>query len=191
MAKDPPGQLSDATHAHWDDIGKSAEEILNVRVEVTKQETPLAALIKEVGHVLAHPVFFLVLLGAHLGWIVLNLPIYPWYEPWDPYPFVFLATIASIEAPFIALLVLMHQEHDRRIDELREEIDLQVSFHIEREVTMALRLLDKIRRSHSIEIEEDSGELEHMEAFMDPQRMMERLRRDLRAAEDESQSKVL
>jgi uncharacterized membrane protein len=30
---------------------------------------------------------------------VLNLPIFPWFRPWDPYPFVFLATFASAEAP--------------------------------------------------------------------------------------------
>jgi uncharacterized membrane protein len=32
---------------------------------------------------------------------LMNLPIFPWFRLWDPYPFILLATFASAEAPFI------------------------------------------------------------------------------------------
>ena len=111
---------------------------------------------------LSHPAFFLALLASHLLWIVLNLPIYPWWEPWGPYPFIFLATIASAEAPFIALLVLMHQQRNQRLSELREETPLQVSLHMEREVSWVLHLLP-----------------ERLQEELDARRLMEEVRCDL------------
>ena len=133
-----------SSSSYLSDIGGGKDEILNVRGEVVKRRTRLSTLVEWVGHVLSHPGFFLILLAVHLAWILLNLPIYPWFQPWDP--FTFLATIASLEAPFIALMVLMHQQRDQRISELREETHLQVSLHVEREITMALRLLDELQR---------------------------------------------
>ena len=59
--------------------------------------------------------------------VVLNLPVFPWFRPWDPYPFILLATFASAEAAFIALLVLMYQRRNARISELREEVSLHRS----------------------------------------------------------------
>lgn len=163
-------------------IGGNTEEILNVRGEVVKRRSRLATLVEQIGHALAHPAFFLTLLVGHLAWLLLNLPIYPGFTPWDPYPFTFLATIASIEAPFIALLVLMHQQRDQRVSELREETHLQVSLHLEREMTATLRLLEQLRR----EDEHKPQELtlpEHMKEELDPHRLMEEVRHDLQRAE--------
>lgn len=55
-----------------------------------------------------------------------------------------LATIASVEAPFIALFVLMHQKRETNVEELRGEVELQVALHTEREVTMLLRLVAEL-----------------------------------------------
>jgi uncharacterized membrane protein len=76
--------------AHWDHIGTRAKEIFNVRTEIGKQRTRMPARIDRLGNSLAQPAFFLSLLASHLFWIVLNLPLYPWWKPWDPYPFIFI-----------------------------------------------------------------------------------------------------
>ena len=169
--------------SYLDRVGGSTEEILNVRGEVARRRTRLSALIERVGHVLSHPAFFFALLAGHLLWILLNLPIYPWFAPWDPYPFTFLATIASVEAPFIALLVLMHQQRSQRVSELREETHLQVSLHVEREVSMALRQLEKLQRKDKTAAGQDPELLQRLQEDLDPQRLMEEVRRDLRRAE--------
>lgn len=173
---------------HWQQIGKSAEEILNVRTEMARRRRRLSVLIDWLGGILAHPAFFLVLLTTHLLWIVLNLPLYPWFKPWDPYPFTFLATVTSAEAPFIALLVLMSQRRDSRIDELREEIALQVSLHVERQTTMTLRLLDEIQQQLQIRTQQDREALDHMQQNLDPQNLMYRLRGDLQKAEGNNEA---
>jgi uncharacterized membrane protein len=93
---------------HWDHVRRNAYEILNVRSEITKRQSRSAALVEGIGRALADPMFFIGLLAGHLLWVVLNLPIFPWFEPSDPYPFILLATFASAEAPFVALLILMY-----------------------------------------------------------------------------------
>jgi uncharacterized membrane protein len=117
-------------------------------------------------------------------WVVLNLPIFP-FEPWDPYPFVFLATFASAEAPFIALLILMYQRRSRRIAELREELDLQVSLHLERQMTVMLRLLAEVQGRLDITSREDPALLDRLQTELDPKQLMQSLRRDLQRDEDE------
>ena len=172
--------------AHWDHIGTRAEEIFNVRAEIGKQRTRMPALIERLGNSLAQPVFFLSLLMLHLLWIVLNLPLYPWWQPWDPYPFILLATLTSAEAPFIALMVLMYQQRNQRIAELREETNLQVSLHTERQLSMVLRLLSEMQQQLGIETQQDAALLARLQQDLDTQWLLANLRRDLRQSEGEN-----
>jgi uncharacterized membrane protein len=96
---------------------------------------------------------------------------------------VFLATIASAEAPFLALLVLMHQKREAEIDELREELDLQTSLFIEREVTLVLRMLHQIHEKLGIATDEAPETLEQLEQRLHPDRLLEHLRQRLERTE--------
>ena len=115
--------------------------------------------------------------------------VIPGVEPWDPYPFTFLATIASVEAPFISLLVLMRQHRDERIAELREEIDLQVSLHIEREVTAALRMLGEVQHALRVQTRMDGETLQQMEQPLDAEHLMDHLEKHLDESEGENKEK--
>lgn len=179
-----PQQSQEQRPSHQDHrVGETDDEILNVRAEMVRRRGRLSAAVEEIGHAMASPSFFAGLAATHLLWILLNLPIYPWFAPWDPYPFTFLATVASVEAPFIALLVLMHQERESRIEELREETHLQVSLHSERELSVALRLLREIQQHQGIDTAEDLEVLERLQKDLNPQHLMENTRNDLRRAE--------
>jgi uncharacterized membrane protein len=176
--------------AHWQDIGKSAEEILNVRHEIATHSGRAARITGRIGEVLATPTFFFALLALHLGWILLNLPGLPW-RPWDPYPFTLLATIASAEAPFLTVLVLMHQQREQHINELREEISLQVSLHVERQSTMLIRLLCELHNQAGLKSEQDSEVVDRMQNYLDPKHLLDNLRRDLQSEEGGSSSSKL
>ena len=173
--------------------GASAE-ILNVRRRIEADRGRGRQAVVRVGNVLARPAFFFTLLLLHAGWIVANLPGWVPWAPWDPPPFALLATIASVEAPFIALLILMRQEHDRRIAELREETALQVDLHTEREASAQLRLLVAIAERLGIErldeIAESDGEpaldLDAMQRTLDPEHLVEETRRQLEESGEDS-----
>ena len=170
--------------SYWADLRASKGGVLPVREIMERRRGRLAALVETVEYVLAHPVFFVALLATHLLWVVANLPWIPWWEPWDPYPFTFLATVASAEAPFIALLLLMRQRRDRRVGELRDEIDLQVTLHIERQTTEVLKMLDALRSHVGAPVADlDLEGLEEMKQRLDPQQLLEDTLKELEEAE--------
>jgi uncharacterized membrane protein len=173
---------------HWNQVRKSAYEILNVRAEITRQQHRSGALVEDIGRALTHPMFFIGLLSGHLLWVVLNLPVFPWFRPWDPYPFILLATFASAEAPFIALLVLMYQRRSARISELREELDLQVSLHLERQMSAMLRLLGEVQERLDIGSREDPALMERLQRDLDPRQLMQSLRRHLQRDEADEEA---
>jgi uncharacterized membrane protein len=171
---------------HWDRVRRNAYEILNVRSEITRQQSRSAGLVEAIGRALAHPMLFIGLLACHLLWVVLNLPVFPWFSPWDPYPFIFLATFTSAEAPFIALLVLMYQRRSSQISELREELNLQVSLHQERQLTVMLRLLGEVQAKLHVASREDAGLLDRLQDELDPRQLMQSLRSHLQHDEEDA-----
>ncbi|MEO5816495.1 MAG: DUF1003 domain-containing protein [Gemmatimonadaceae bacterium] len=82
-------------------------------------------------------------------------------RPIDPYPFGLMTTIVSLEAIFLTLFVLMAQQRESAIAELREELGLQVSLRVEQEVTKTLQLVAGLytRLGHRVS---DDPELMHM-----------------------------
>ena len=62
-------------------------------------------------------------------------------EPFDPFPFGLLTMIVSLEAIYLSIFVLMTQNRESAIAELREEMMLQVNLRMEEEVTKTLQLV--------------------------------------------------
>lgn len=88
-----------------------------------------------IGFVWLHVAWF----GA---WILCNtLPGLPHF---DPYPFTFLTLVVSLEAIFLATFVLMAQNHEMRITERRNQLDLQINMLTEQENTKILQVLTRI-----------------------------------------------
>jgi uncharacterized membrane protein len=160
-------------------IHSKSSEIFNVRAAIMRDEGRLVAAIDRIGRHLGRPMLFFVLLAAVLLWAALNLRVFPGVAPWDPYPYMLLATIASAAAPFLTLLVLMYQRRNSRISELREEFDLQVVLHLERQMSMALRLLREAHEHASVPIRQDRELLDSLEAELDALQLMTNVRREL------------
>jgi uncharacterized membrane protein len=89
------------------------------------------------------------------GWLILNLGFVKGVEPFDPYPFGMLTTIVSLEAIILAIFVLMTQNREARVNDLREEVDLHVDLVTEQEITKALDLLVKLLRKNGVNTEND------------------------------------
>lgn len=76
------------------------------------------------------------------GWIVFNL--FPGIKHVDPFPFTFLTLVVSLEAIFLSTFILISQNHDSRISEKRNHLDLQINLLSEQENTKMLALLQQI-----------------------------------------------
>jgi len=88
--------------------------------------------------VVLHALFFAV-------WIGLNAGVGR-RHPFDPFPFVFLTMIVSLEAIFLTLFVLGSQNRLTQEADRRAHLDLQVNLLSEQEMTMVLRMLGEVCR---------------------------------------------
>ncbi len=93
-------------------------------------------------------------------WIMMNTGNIAGLSSIDPFPFPLMTTIVSIEAIILTLIVLMSQNRQSFISNLREEIDMQVNIASEREITKILQILVKIAAKQGIKL--DDKDLEEM-----------------------------
>lgn len=98
-----------------------------------------------------------VVFGA---WIIINTGKIPFIKPFDPYPFILLITMVSLEAIVLTVIVLMSQNRQSLISSLREEMGIQVDLIAEREITKVLQLLKEYLKVRGVKI--DDPELESM-----------------------------
>ena len=87
--------------------------------------------------VVVHAIIF----GA---WILINIGWVPFIRKFDPFPFLLLSAVVSLEAIFLSTFVLMKQNRMSRREELRAHLDLQINLLVEREMTLVLQLLQRI-----------------------------------------------
>jgi len=78
------------------------------------------------------------------GWILLNLRTVLGIRPWDPFPFMFLGSVLSIEAIFLSTFVLIKQSRMSRRADDRAHLDLQINLLAEREMTLMLQMLQSV-----------------------------------------------
>lgn len=88
-------------------------------------------------------------------WISWNTNLIPGLEAFDPFPFGLLTMVVSLEAIFLAIIVLISQNREARVNELREEVDLQINTVAEEEVTKLLKLVVMLCEKQGIKLEED------------------------------------
>lgn len=105
--------------------------------------------------------FFLINVLFFSVWLTINIGLIPSVNPFDPYPFGLLTTFVSLEAIILAIFVLISQNRAAKIDDLREEIDLQVDMITESELTKLLKLHALLLERQGVDLSKDE-ELEEM-----------------------------
>jgi len=109
-------------------------------------------------------VTFLWANGAFFAaWVLVNLtPL-----AFDPYPYTFLLFGVSIEAIFLAILILISQNLDAAENERRHHLDLQMNLLSERELTALMRLVVQLAERAGMS-EKDTAEVRSFAHDTDP-----------------------
>jgi uncharacterized membrane protein len=105
--------------------------------------------------------FLLTNLAWFIIWITINLGLIPGIEPFDPFPFGLLTMVVSLEAIILAIAVLISQNRAAKIDDLREEVDLQVNVIAEHELTKIMEMMIRLLKAQGIDVSDDA-ELQQM-----------------------------
>src|SRR3989344_5271678 len=109
--------------------------------------------------------WFLVLNAVvFLGWIEWNTGLFG-FAPFDPFPFGFLTMIVSLEAIFLAIIVLISQNRQNKVADLRQQIDFEIDVRAEAEVTKMLRMQHVLL--DYFDISKEDRELSEMEQNID------------------------
>jgi len=77
-------------------------------------------------------------------WIVIN--ILASHNAWDPYPFIFLTLLVSLEAIFLSTFVLIAQNRESEKNEVREQLDYEVNLKAEKEIQEIKIKIEEILR---------------------------------------------
>jgi uncharacterized membrane protein len=96
-------------------------------------------------------------------WLLWNTGRIPGLVPLDPFPFGLLTTVVSLEAIFLAIIVLISQNREARIADLREEVELYISTHAENEITKLMYLVTLLLKKQGIDVSADMDIQEMLE----------------------------
>ena len=154
--------------AHTNDSGSERRKrrtVANLAIGAIKAQhaayrSPLERFVDRLNGIASSTTFLVVHLVWFAVWILWNTGLLG-FRKFDPYPFGFLTMVVSLEAIFLSIFVLMAQQRESAIAELREELSLQISLRVEQEVTKTLQLVAGLytRMGHRVS---DDPELHHM-----------------------------
>lgn len=114
------------------------------------------------------------------AWFLINTGVIHGLKPFDPFPFILLAMVVSVEGVLLSTFVLMKQNRMQHRADLRNQLDLQINLLSEKEVTKSLQLLRTI--CEKLEIDRsilDDPELDEMSNTTSVDMLAERVQTDL------------
>jgi uncharacterized membrane protein len=106
------------------------------------------------------------------GWTIINIA--PGIRHFDPFPFNFLTLIVSLEAIFLSTFILISQNHETRLSERRNQLDLQINLLTEQENTKMLTLLGRIAEKVGVKIDDDPS-LQVLEQATRPEQLVDQI----------------
>ncbi|GBE16448.1 hypothetical protein BMS3Abin15_00264 [bacterium BMS3Abin15] len=75
-------------------------------------------------------------------WIIIN--VIAWISQWDPYPFILLNLLLSVQAAFAAPVIMMSQNRMADKDRKKVEMDLAMDRKADRDITEIKKQLNRI-----------------------------------------------
>ena len=106
------------------------------------------------------------------AWVFVNT--LPGIKPFDPFPFTFLTLMVSLEAIFLSTFILISQNHETRLSERRNHLDLQINLLTEQENTKMLRMLERIAEKVGANTDDDPS-LQVLDQATNPEKLVEQI----------------
>jgi len=77
-------------------------------------------------------------------WIIINLGLIPGINPFDIYPFVWLVTLVQLFSIVLSITILISQNQEMRINEVRQQMDFEINVRAEQEITKILHMIEEV-----------------------------------------------
>lgn len=86
-----------------------------------------------------------------------------WWSAWDPYPFILLNLVLSIQAAYTAPIIMMSQNRQASVDRHQATTEYQINAQAALEVKLLHQKLDELRE---VEFEEVKASLEQLDDLL-------------------------
>jgi|RhiMetdeSRZDD1v2_1073273.scaffolds.fasta_scaffold118910_4 uncharacterized membrane protein len=157
--------VEDMTHRNVQTIARLEQAANAQRPKSDQVADVIANFCGSMPFVWAHLIWFAV-------WIIIDTV--PGIKHFDPFPFNFLTLIVSLEAIFLSTFILISQNHETRLNEKRNQLDLQVNLLTEQENTKMLTLLGRIAEKVGVKTDDDPT-LQVLEQATRPEQLVDQI----------------
>jgi len=100
----------------------------------------------------------------------------------DPFPYNFLMLLLAVEAILLSTFILISRNHDARLADHRDHLDLQINLLAEKENTKMLELLQKI--AHKVGVDHDP----EIEVLIEPVKPKKLVKQIVKASVEEERN---
>jgi uncharacterized membrane protein len=118
-------------------IARLEHEFLGDRNLADRIGDTVGAFVGTMTFVIIHVVWFTT-------WLLINSGMIPGVGPFDPFPFILLSVMVSVEGVLLTTFVLMKQNRMSKRAEQRNQLNLQIDMLSEREITKMLQMLTSV-----------------------------------------------
>ena len=139
----PPGNTPASVNANIQSVAQMEGSLEERRTLVDRIADLIGGFSGSMTFVFLHLFWF----GA---WFLINTGVIPGIKRFDPYPFILLAMVVSVEGVLLSTFVLMKQNRMQKRIDVRDKLDLQINLLSEKEITKALQLLRAIANKMEI-----------------------------------------
>ena len=122
-----------SAQANIETVARLEQEFLEQRTLADRMGDLIVSVVGTPGFIAAHVVAFII-------WIFINLGNISSIPAFDPYPFVLLTMIVSMEGVLLAVFILMKQNRMSRRADQRDHLHLQINLLAEKEITKMLQM---------------------------------------------------
>jgi uncharacterized membrane protein len=157
--------------ASADDLTRRNVELIRKLEDSAKEERTSSDLVAETIANFCGSMTFVWVHVVWFGlWILIN--VVPGIKHIDPFPFTFLTLVVSLEAIFLSTFILISQNHDTKISERRNHLDLQINLLSEQENTKMIAMLQAIADKVGADFNQDSH-LQALSEETEPEKLVE------------------
>jgi uncharacterized membrane protein len=142
---------AETTSGTKESLAAHIEENVDVVAELHRREwegvSNSQRRLEQVSRFVARPLYLVGLLTVVVAWVGLNLlaEFLRWH-PLDSPPFAWLDTVLTVVALLTTTIVLIAQNRQAKLEQLRSHLNLQLIMLAEQKVTKVIHLLEELRR---------------------------------------------
>jgi len=174
-------QVSESRHNFETDSASSVDKLTQRNIEAVRQLEEAAkeerTASDRVAEVIAKFCGSMTFVWVHVAWfgIWVLINVMPGLPHIDPFPFTFLTLVVSLEAIFLSTFILISQNHDTKISERRNHLDLQINLLSEQENTQMLTMLRAIAEKVGVNLSQDE-QVRAMSEETKPQQLVKQIK---------------